>query len=726
MISRLKNGKSLWASMLALVLIAALACTTEKVVEVPVAAPAGPTAAEIAALVQEAVAASPGISKADVEAAVAARVGEQATAADVKAAVDAAIAAQPAPTLDITAVERAVAAAVPKGTNQEEIAELVEAAVAAATKGVPTRGELEASIAKAVGEASAGALTAADIEKIVDASVGTAVEEIALVTLPKLATGERKGFSRVTLPELERPTNIRANLTLAPKQELNYLYPVGIKDEIPPPYREGGSDRALYWWVFMPPFHYASTEKNFALRQGFATGYSVSDDSLTYLLHINPDAVFQDGTPLTAQAVKDAWEFAAWPDNQVAWGAILLHTRFIEGIDAVESGDTLEASGLKAIDDVTLEIKMKQFQPTWPLQMAVWMMGMFKADQAKNDPEGFRTSPIGVGPYRASYDDATGNHTYAATQNWWGQPPFIKVIHRPSVTDTQTGYIRYENGEADILYADSTQQPAIWDPANPFHGDLVTMGGTGLVYSMFITDHPPFDDVNVRKAFAHAVDLWTIVPAIMGPRSKYGDGIVTPGNACYQGGTGYAYDPDLARQALAASKYGGPAGLPAITIEMANPQIIRMYEVMQEQWKDNLGVEINLVRLEPGQQQRDVVEIGLLSLGGQIPTPSNILHSVGHSTSATVKNFANFANSELDTLIDAAEQMRLLDPNYCGAWQEIERTIMENYYYLPLNAGDNAVWVAQPWLQGYVGSLNVNFNTLPWWQIGERDRSLYE
>ena len=60
MISRLKNGKSLWASMLALVLIAALACTTEKVVEVPVAAPAGPTAAEIAALVQEAVAASPG------------------------------------------------------------------------------------------------------------------------------------------------------------------------------------------------------------------------------------------------------------------------------------------------------------------------------------------------------------------------------------------------------------------------------------------------------------------------------------------------------------------------------------------------------------------------------------------------------------------------------------------------------------------------------------------
>ena len=77
-------------------------------------------------------------------------------------------------------------------------------------------------------------------------------------------------------------------------------------------------DRAHYWWIFMPPFHFASIENNMELRQGFATGYSVSDDGIEYLLHINPDAIFQDGTKITAQAVKDAWEFAGMA-GQPGW-----------------------------------------------------------------------------------------------------------------------------------------------------------------------------------------------------------------------------------------------------------------------------------------------------------------------------------------------------------------------------------------------------------------------
>jgi len=181
----------------------------------------------------------------------------------------------------------------------------------------------------------------------------------------------------------------------------------------------------------MPPFQMASIEKNFALRQGFATGYSISDNGFTYLLHINPDAIFQDGTPITAQSIKEAWGYAAWPENQVDWGAILLHTRAIEGMSAIESGNALTTSGLRAIDDFTLEITMVKFMPTWPLHMAVWMLGAFKADQAINDPEGFRLNPIGAGPYRATYFDDTAKQEYTATSNWWGAAPVIKKIHRP-------------------------------------------------------------------------------------------------------------------------------------------------------------------------------------------------------------------------------------------------------------------------------------------------------
>ena len=165
--------------------------------------------------------------------------------------------------------------------------------------------------------------------------------------------------------------------------------------------------------------------------------------------------------------------------------------------------------------------------------------------------------------------------------------------------------------------------------------------------------------------------------------------------------------------------------MPVPTLEISRPTIISVFEVVQEQWKDNLGIEINLVRLEPGQQRRDVVEFRRQSLGVRIPDPSGVLSDLGHSSSGTVKNSGKFSNPGLDALIEAAQSMTLDDPNYCGAWQEIEKTIMENYYYFPLMAGDDRNWVVQPWVQGYVGSLGTYFNSLPWWQIGVRDRSLY-
>jgi len=691
-------------------------------------------------MIDSAISANPGVSAAELQAAVKAGAGDDLTPAQVSAIVKSALDALPAPQVDTSAIAGLVSSAVsgaigdlPEGVDAAQISALVAAAVQDATTGLSTSGDVSSAIAAALGGQEN--LSAEQVAAIVDASLeslragvaaqGAAIASLELAALPELEASAG-GFSKVILPELEGPTNIPANMALAAVQELNFLYQSGAKEGVTPPYVEGGGDRSMYPWIFATPFHMASIEKNFALRQNFATGYSISDDGLTYLLHINPDAIFQDGTPITAQSVKDAWEYAAWPENQVGWGAILLHTRAIDGMNAIESGDALTTDGLTAIDNVTLEIKMIKFTPTWPLQMAVWMLGVFKTDQAINDPEGFRLNPIGAGPYRAAYFDDTAKQEYTATNNWWGRPAFIKKIHRPTITDLQTGYIMYENGELDVLYADSVRQPAIWQPDNPYHGDLVPNGGKGLWYSTFVQGHEPMDDINIRKALVHAADMWNIVPAILGPLAEYGAGIITSGNACWQAGTGYEYNPELAREALAASKYGSAENVPSITLEISRPSIIRIFEVVQEQWKDNLGIELNLVRLEPGQQRRDVVEIRRSSLGARIPDPSGILTDLGHSTSGTVKNTGKFSNPQLDALIDAAGSMSLTDPNYCAAWQEIERTIMDNYYYFPLMAGDPSTWVIQPWVKGYVGSLGQYMNTLPWWQIGVRERDLYE
>ncbi len=754
MIAILRKGGLLWAALLVAVLVGVVACSSAE------PADTGPSAAEIQNIVQQAVAGidtGTQLSAADVQRIVEQSAGDVLTASDVQNIVQQSMGTQ----LTAADVQRIINNSVAGQLTASDVQKIVDASAGAQLSAAEvqkivqdsTGQQLTASDVQKIVDASAsGQLSTGDVQRIISASVSEAVDaankateaammaqkaaedagakaQLALTRLPELTTvGAQEGFARVTLPRLEPPPagSIKSPLTLSDPQELQYLYQSGPKEEVTPPFREGGGDRAHYWWIFMPPFHFASIENNMELRQGFATGYSVSDDGVTYLLHINPDAIFQDGTKITAQAVKDAWEFAAFPDNQVGWGAILLHSRAIKGMDALEAGDATEASGLTVVDDLTLSMELKQFTPTWAPQLAVWMFGVYNTDQAKNDPETFRIAPIGAGPYKATYDDATDTQHYTRTSNYWGDAPMIDRIVRPTVADLQTGYLLYENGELDILYADSVRQPAIWQPDNPFHGDLVLQGGKGLWYTAYVTDHPPFDDLNIRKAFAHGANMWEIVPAILGPKAQYGAGIVTEGNACSQyPDVGYEYNPELAREAIAASKYGSAENVPVPTLEISRPSIISIFEVVQEQWKDNLGIEINLVRLEPGQQRREVVEFRRSSLGGRIPDPSGVLTDLGHTSSGTVKNSGKFSNPQLDALIEAAQSLSLDDPSYCAAWQEIEKTIMDNYYYFPLMSGDDRTWVVQPWVQGYVGSLGQYFNTLPWWQIGVRDRDLY-
>ena len=412
MIATIGKGKLLWVALIAALIVGLVACSSAEPAET------GPSAAEIQNIVQSAVAGidtGPQLTAADVQRIVEQSAGDVLTASDVQNIVQQSVGSQ----LTAADVQRIINQSAAGQLTAADVQRIVDASAGAQLSAADvqkivqdsTGQQLTASdVQKIVDASAAGQLTTADVQRIISASVSEAVEaanaateaammaqkaaeeagmaamdagekaQLALARLPELtAEGAQEGFSRVTLPTLEPPPagSIMSGITLADPQDLQYLYQSGPKEEITPPFREGGGDRAHYWWIFMPPFHFASIANNMELRQGFATGYSVSDDGTEYLLHINPDAVFQNGKSITAASLKDAWEFAAYPDNQVGWGAILLHTRAIQGMDALETGDATEASGLNVVDDLTLSIKLKQFTPTWALQMAVWMLGIY-------------------------------------------------------------------------------------------------------------------------------------------------------------------------------------------------------------------------------------------------------------------------------------------------------------------------------------------------------------
>lgn len=540
---------------------------------------------------------------------------------------------------------------------------------------------------------------------------------------PSTPSMDRPGFNLVTVAPFEVPP-VPMGVELEAQQVMTITTNAGLANT-GRPYVEGGGNRAWHWWTYMPLFLTGPFGRADELRQGVATSYEVSDDGFTYIIHLNPDAIFTDGSPVTAQDVKETWEYGAWPENQVSWGAVLLHTRGIKGIPDVESGETLEASGLTVLDDHTLQIELEEFNAVFPLTMTIWMLGIINAKEAKKvSLEEWTAAPIGIGPFATSYDADNDRGELVRTANWWGEPARLERVEVQTIRDNQTMAIIYENGETDLMNAASIITPQYFEPGHPFRAHMKRRHAAGIWYMAFVGDHPPFDELEVRAALAHGADFNNIVPAVFGSLENWARAIVIPGVPCHNAewwSHGYEYDIPKAQAFMAASSYGSGENLPQILVELSRPQFIRTLEIAQESWKDNLGANVTVIRLEPGQQRTDVVEFRRQSIGSSVLDPSDIISSLGRDDSPTVASSANFKDPENLANIIAANNLRLDDPGRCAAYQKAELGILEDYRYMPILESSPFTWMMRPWVLNYQTTMEIYHHTLPYISIAKRD-----
>ena len=152
------------------------------------------------------------------------------------------------------------------------------------------------------------------------------------------------------------------------------------------PWRDGGGQRIFSTWVYGTVYQ---IDEFGVMRPYIGISHEVNDAKTVWTVKLREDAVFQDGTPITAADFKAYWEHGAKPENIVAWGGASLSIGDILGWEELRAGDVTEAEGLTVIDDQTLEVTTVIPFPTWPLAMASWHSGISKLDQVQADEEWF-------------------------------------------------------------------------------------------------------------------------------------------------------------------------------------------------------------------------------------------------------------------------------------------------------------------------------------------------
>jgi len=429
-----------------------------------------------------------------------------------------------------------------------------------------------------------------------------------------------------------------------------------------------------------------------------AENWETSPDGKTYTFYLRRGVKFHSGKEVKAADFKYSWERAC--DPATGSGTAATYLGDIVGTKDMLAGKATEISGVKVIDDYTLQVTIDAPKAYFLDKLAY--PTAFVVDKANVESgEDWWREPDGTGPFKLKEWQAGEWLILERSQIYYGELAKLEqVVYLLSGVPMSL----YETGQIDVVPVYLAYIDQVRDETGPFYPQLAVTPELSLYYIGFNTAQPPFDDVNVRHAFCHAVDKEHITKVILRDMVNEADGILPPGMPGYNEALeGLNYDVGKAKELIAASKYGCVSNLPPITLTVdgyGNSIPGYLGAIIQE-WQQNLGVEISVRQLETEnflyklKQEKD--EMFVMGWIADYPDPHNFLDILFYTGSEV--NIFEYSNLTLDALLDQAaiEQDRAVR---LAMYQQAEQLVVDDAPCFPLFHGANYILV-EPYVKGY-------------------------
>lgn len=441
-------------------------------------------------------------------------------------------------------------------------------------------------------------------------------------------------------------------------------------------------------------------DQQMQVQPELAAGWTVSDDGRTYTFYLRRNAVFHDGRPVTAQDVVYTWERAANP----ATGSDTAQTYLgdIEGVAEMLEGQAEHISGLRLIDDHTLEVRLRE-PVVYFLQKLAYPVA-FVVDQHNVSDNDWEHRPNGTGPFTLQTWRDDDLMVLARFDSYYLEPAAVGHIVINLGPGLSLG--RYEQGQIDLVGIGGANLERARDPNSRFYNELHTAVALCTSTIGLNNRRPPFDDARVRQAFNLAIDKNLLIETFADGNALPADGVLPPGMPGYtfKPERGYAYDPEKARQLLAAAGYEDVTQFPTLTYTTSGYGDVSDYDTaVITMWQQALGVTIEPHIIDPYLFYDELYggNVGHLYGSGwcaDYPDPQNFLDILYHSGSR--QNIGGYQNTEIDALLAAAR----VEPDVnrrMALYADIEDKIVADAPVVFLSHGFSTVLVS-PELQNYV------------------------
>jgi oligopeptide transport system substrate-binding protein len=422
---------------------------------------------------------------------------------------------------------------------------------------------------------------------------------------------------------------------------------------------------------------------------GAAERWEISPDGRRYTFHLWPDGRWSNGDPVTAADFVFAFRRILTPALGAPY-AYMLHG--IVNAAAYNRGelDDFDQVGVKALDAATLEITLNE-----PIPYLLSLLSHYSW---------FPVHPPTILAHGAISDIGTG-----WTGAYVGNGPFVLAERHVNK------HIRVRRSETYRDRARVALNAIVFYPIGDhtieeraFRAGQLHITGTipvdriehyrrnrpdvlhlepylGCYYYLFNTMHPPLDNPDVRRALALAVDRESITRNITRGGETPAYHFTPPDTGGYTATNRLAGTTGDARRLLAAAGFPGGQGFPVLRLLYNTADThARLAEALQQMWKRELGIDIELVNMEwkvyieaTQTGDYDIARAGWI---GDYLDPNSFLDLW---VTGGGNNRTRWGNPAYDALIGEAARTRDRDQRL-ARFQEAEGILMRELPIMPL------------------------------------------
>lgn len=373
--------------------------------------------------------------------------------------------------------------------------------------------------------------------------------------------------------------------------------------------------------------------KNFELQPSLAESWQASANGLEYTFNLRQGVKFHNGQAFSAEDVKWSLERIMNPKTASA-----------------QRSDLAVIQSIEALDPHRVRIRLKQ--PFTPFLTKVATVRVPILPAASVPADGTVTRTVGTGPWEMLEWKTNEYVRLRRFKDYWekGLPYIDELIVRP-IADGNVRLTGLRAGDLDLIQ----DVPSKDVDALRTSKDLVIYTGPGSwpSYIVFNTRKPPFDDVRVRQAVAHAVDKKALIAGHL-----WGHAQVT--NQPFPKGSPWVLDVkekelDLAKakKLLAEAGYAGGLEVP-ILVGTGWAEFVEGAQVLQSQLrKIGITLKLDVTDLATWVARVNKRDFNVFYLWYSARyDPDDFYRRMFHTSEETSNNRSGYKNPAVDRLLD--------------------------------------------------------------------------